>query len=84
MSELRNELLAFPFGKNDDLADALSMQLGLWSMTRTARDAQEAEPDPFTFEGLMQELNARHAPPRGLMDVLHSSSRERYFQSVNI
>lgn len=71
MFELRQELLAFPYGKYDDIADALSMQLELWQMTRTARDEREKEPDPFTLEGAIEELRGRHKPPRGVGDVLH-------------
>tara|TARA_Y100000310_G_scaffold61231_1_gene56517 strand:- start:541 stop:804 length:264 start_codon:yes stop_codon:yes gene_type:complete len=74
MGDLRNELLAFPYGKNDDLADALAMQLELWRRTRSVKELQESEPEEFTFEAIIKELRARHAPPKGIMDVLHTGS----------
>lgn len=70
MSELRNELLAFPFGAYDDLPDALSMQLEMWRNTKTAQDAPVDETDPFLFDSIVEELRSRNALPNGIMDVL--------------
>jgi predicted phage terminase large subunit-like protein len=39
MKELEAELIKFPLGKNDDLPDALAMQINLWRVTRTAEKA---------------------------------------------
>jgi len=38
MDALKNELLVFPLGKNDDVLDALSMQLELWKQTPSASE----------------------------------------------
>jgi len=84
MGELRSELLAFPYGKNDDLADALSMQLGLWTLTSTIADAKAEEPDPWTVEGLIAELRGRYRPPTGVEDVLFiPDNAGRYAQDMS-
>ncbi len=70
MSALRNELLSFPYGSEDDIADALSMQLGLWAMTSSVKAEKEKEPDDFTLESAIQELRGRHKAPSGVGDVL--------------
>ena len=38
MEALRNELLVYPLGKNDDVAAALGMQLQLWNLTRSNKE----------------------------------------------
>ena len=55
--ELESELLAFPLGKNDDLADALSMQTGLWALTSTLREPEDADisEDPFNAQAAINE-----------------------------
>jgi len=57
--ELESELLAFPLGKNDDLADALSMQLGLWALTSTLTksDPDKLSDDPFNLESILAEVD---------------------------
>jgi phage terminase large subunit-like protein len=70
MRELENELLIFPLGRNDDLADALSMQLELWQVTRNMAAHQEPEinpiEDPMSFEGARLRIEARKGPKLGL------------------
>jgi len=45
MDALKNELLVYPLGKNDDVAAALGMQLPLWRTTRARREeaAEQAQ-----------------------------------------
>lgn len=62
MKELQSELTKFPLGRHDDLADALSMQLVLWRLTKTNREKAQlihAENDPFNFESALTELRQR-------------------------
>jgi predicted phage terminase large subunit-like protein len=74
MTALVNELLSFPHGKgHDDLADALAMQLPMWALTKTKREAQENELAPDSVGYAMKELEARgRARNRGslVFDVL--------------
>jgi len=61
MKELVSELLKFPLGSHDDLADALSMQLTLWRMTKSLnhyRSVQSHESD-FTLEAAMESITHR-------------------------
>lgn len=55
--ELESELLAFPLGKNDDLADALSMQTGLWALTSTLSKPEDNDvsEDPFNVDAVIKE-----------------------------
>ncbi len=54
---LVNELLLFPYGKNDDGADALSMHLPLWAQTQDPEERQEPEErGVFTFSEAEREL----------------------------
>lgn len=62
MKELQSELLAFPLGSHDDVADALSMQLKLWRMTRTAqqgREYQMAGGDIWSLDAALDSLRNR-------------------------
>ncbi len=53
--DLVNELLAFPLGAHDDMADALSMQLGMWKLTKTKKEVKEQKiPNPFSLEAELQ------------------------------
>jgi predicted phage terminase large subunit-like protein len=77
MTSLVNELLSFPLGKNDDLADALAMQLNLWAMTRSRSEAkkQMIANDPLSCDQAIRELRNRHSPQaRGCMDILQRKS----------
>ena len=66
MKELESELIKFPLGENDDLPDALSMQLALWKMTKAGKQLKLATgPDPFSYESMLEELKNRKRP--GLM-----------------
>jgi predicted phage terminase large subunit-like protein len=58
MQELVAELVAHPFGKHDDIIDALAMQLPLWNVTRgLERVLPDADPhDPFAFDNIVSEL----------------------------
>lgn len=60
MVELKSELLKFPLGTHDDLADALSMQLSLWKATRVGnRGNQVTAADGFTLEAAFREIATR-------------------------
>lgn len=46
---------------NDDVADALSMQLPMWAITRSREEERRANPadDPFSFEHAFEEITTR-------------------------
>ena len=61
MSALLNEFSIFPYGKNDDMIDALSMQLPLWRVTSAVHERQEKESlDPFTLDSVLMEVSGRN------------------------
>ncbi len=74
MRELKGELLAFPIGMNDDLPDAMSMQLQLWKMTRSVKEEKERAktPDPYLFETAMAELQGRHEGADGVLALVQA------------
>ena len=62
MNELEQELLAFPKGTHDDLADALSMQIGFWyNTTESFKQERQNEKlnDPFSGAAIIEELQSR-------------------------
>jgi len=60
MSALLNEFTIFPYGKNDDLIDALSMQLPLWRITSAVHEQKEKEgQDQFTLDSVLREVTKR-------------------------
>jgi len=61
MVHLINELLVYPLGKNDDLADTLSSQLELWRMTSSVEEERTKEQglDPLSVTAAIEELQAR-------------------------
>jgi len=73
MTDLVNQLKDFPFGKHDDIIDALSYVPKLW-----APGNKPAEPngpdDPFSLQAIIRELHSR-----GRQDqypfVMHNQSR---------
>lgn len=75
MHELKSELLMFPMGNNDDLADALSMQLTLWKLTKI-KAQQRRQPDDSTFslEQAMKEIKARGKRQSPVFDPANCSS----------
>ena len=59
---MEQELLAFPKGAHDDLADALCMQVRFWyNITESYRNdaEQELKKDPFTGAAIIEELQNR-------------------------
>ncbi len=61
-NELEQELLAFPKGQHDDLADALSMQVGFWyDITESHRLEEEKQvmQNPFSADAIIDELQQR-------------------------
>jgi predicted phage terminase large subunit-like protein len=72
MTELLAELEVFPLGANDDLADALAMQLQMWDAT-VAIDESEAQPDesPTDFQSVLRNHLQQYRPQTGsVFDVL--------------
>ncbi|KKM90312.1 hypothetical protein LCGC14_1239900 [marine sediment metagenome] len=74
--QLESELLSFPLGRNDDIIDALSMQTGLWALTRTLTESEDndTKDDPFNVTAIIKEiekeksgLNERPGSSRGLL-----------------
>lgn len=60
MKELETELLVFPRGKNDDIIDALSMQLQYWNASQSEDEvalAKEQEPNPGTLDYVIKEVD---------------------------
>lgn len=58
--ELISEALSFPYGKNDDIMDALSMQHGMWALTRSA--SQPSTPEELegqTFDSAVASIKNR-------------------------
>ena len=59
MDALKNELLVYPLGKNDDVADALGMQLELWQITPSAQEqAVESLKGPCDFDYVLELARA--------------------------
>lgn len=67
MQDLITEMLAFPLGANDDLADALAMQLEMWKVTHSGprKEISHYSHDPLSFEGAMADLKGRFKPRTG-------------------
>lgn len=75
MKELVSELLKFPLGAHDDLADALSMQTVLWRATRSDREYKKLETyDPFSYDSMVEELKGRQKRPNLLLQPSQISS----------
>ena len=61
MSELEQELLAFPKGAHDDVIDALAMQMAFWAEMKelVLLEEPEEEVDPFSGSAVIDELTNR-------------------------
>jgi phage terminase large subunit-like protein len=72
MTALRNELLAYPFSRHDDLLDALSMQLDMWHATprERQRPVKTYEDDPLSVEAAITSLETRRKSRPGLPAVM--------------
>lgn len=78
MKELVSELMKFPLGAHDDLADALSMQLGLWRMTRSFSQFKTPRyDDELTFEGAVESIRQRKKVKNTASVVTEPSRYER-------
>jgi predicted phage terminase large subunit-like protein len=58
MDRLRTELLTYPRGAFDDVADALAMQVKFWASVQTNSQArrQICGPSPLDFNSILEEL----------------------------
>jgi len=66
MKDLVNELLVFPLGAFDDIADALSMHLPWWKLTQTVVGrGRSARDDPFSLDNAIDEILEMSRPERG-------------------
>lgn len=77
MNELLAELEAFPLGAHDDLADCLSMQLGMWLLTSSSneKEKREAKHDPETLEWAIDQITKRRLQKRGyLFDIIEGGN----------
>ena len=61
MIDLVKELLAFPLGANDDLVDALAMQLEMWQATKLEhkKAMDEANDDPLSAMVAIRDFRAK-------------------------
>lgn len=84
MSELVNELLAYPLAAHDDLPDALSMQLTMWEMTKIQpRKKQEYEKNPLNAMDAIDEiLSRKNQTPGFIFDALQPSLRRQLHDSL--
>jgi phage terminase large subunit-like protein len=58
MKELITELIAFPLGSTDDIADALSDHLDLWRTTIVSKTAEKmtCEESPLAFDNVIKKF----------------------------
>lgn len=72
MSVLQSELLAFPLGAHDDVADALALQQTLWFATRTRREMRDRVygKDPLSLSSALDEFDERKKRGRGFLEDL--------------
>ena len=61
MSKISEELIAFPYGENDDTIDALSMQINFWAFTDVAPElvVPQKNPDWMLFDTALEEFQNR-------------------------
>lgn len=69
MTSLTNELLAFPLGSHDDLADCLAMQQSFWSMTR-AKEVPKAESthDVMSLDHAIEDILGKRNENKTIID----------------
>jgi len=62
MKDLVSQLTSWPLGAHDDVVDALSMQLQLWTLTATYREERQRAlgPSPLDFNHALKELLDRN------------------------
>lgn len=66
MRELMSELLRFPSGSHDDVADALAMQMGLWKSTARFAGGGESNDDQlFSVDRAIKEIRSKESLSRG-------------------
>jgi len=68
MTALKQELVAFPLGANDDLPDGLSMQLKVWRLTsRVEEKSEDRVPDAFSADVVLNEMYDKHRKSDGFI-----------------
>lgn len=61
-NDLMSQLLAFPYGKNDDIIDALAMQLEMWAQVRNETPKPKPKPAAVgTLEHALAEVKKKQA-----------------------
>jgi len=60
-NQLLSELTTFPYSAHDDISDALSMQIPLWTTVRSPMETQKDDPrlNPFSFDSAEAECSDR-------------------------
>jgi predicted phage terminase large subunit-like protein len=80
---LKSELLAYPLGAHDDLADTLAMQTAFWLATKSVAEEQPAgPPSPNSLDGIIESIVGRQSE-EFLGDLLHRDRDDYYAYSEN-
>lgn len=78
MQPLVQELLTFPYGSNDDMIDALSMQLELWPLTKSAREVKKEEKNPDSWAAILEEIDAQASRKSSILDDIMQIDQETF------
>lgn len=87
MKELVQELLAFPLGAHDDLADTLASQLEMWRLTKTTAETREAENrsnDPTSVSAYIAEIQRLNEKKIAQMNPVMRKFRASEFSRHNL
>ncbi len=83
MTELRQEIVAYPRGAHDDIIDALAYQLDFWQNTEIAKDNSASErAGRFTGAYVLEELQGRTKRPEKFPHDLSGLSRSGHSIAV--
>lgn len=84
MTHLKDELLAYPFGTHDDLADCLAMHRKFWSLTNAADKAVQHSPeeDVMSFDSAAASIRERNARTVSLLDDVGKTPVQDIFSGL--
>ena len=83
MTELKQEIIAYPRGSHDDIIDALAYQLDFWQNTETVKDNSASEKaGRFTGAYVLEELQGRTKRPEKFPHDLSGLSRSGHSIAV--